>query len=109
MFILQKVKKPPNGFCTYLLFASAIILIFGGLFLHRISRIIKVKMNWIRVTTAEFSGKTAETGGITQIQVRSVRRQERSPPKATPKVYPSYYAKFQSIGYATYYLQSWNP
>ena len=28
MFILQKVNKPPYGFCTNLFFASAIILIF---------------------------------------------------------------------------------
>ena len=33
MFILQKVKNPPDGFFTNLFFASAIILIFCGLFL----------------------------------------------------------------------------
>ena len=32
-----------------------IILIFGGIFLHRLSRILKVKLNWIKVPTTEFS------------------------------------------------------
>ena len=32
IFILQKVKKPPYRFFTYLFFASSTNLIFGGLF-----------------------------------------------------------------------------
>ena len=31
-FILQKVKKPPDVFCTHLFFASERILIFVGIF-----------------------------------------------------------------------------
>ena len=32
IFILHKVKKPPDEFCNYTFFASAIILIFGVFF-----------------------------------------------------------------------------
>ena len=46
-----RVKKPPYGFCTHLFLASTIILISGGLFLHMISRILKLKLKWIRVPT----------------------------------------------------------
>ena len=61
MFILQTVTKPPYGFCTHLFFASGIILIFGGLFLHRISKIIKVKLNWLRVPTTESARQKCRT------------------------------------------------
>ena len=54
--ILQKVKKPPDGFYTCIFFASAIILIFGGLFLHRLSRLLKVNLKWIRVKTTDSAG-----------------------------------------------------
>ena len=109
MFILQKVKKPPNIFCTHLLFASAIIAISICLFLHRISRLIKVKLIWIRVTTAEFSRKASELGGRTQIKLISVIRQERSLPKTIPKLFPFYSAQFLRLEYTTDYLQKWNP
>ena len=57
IFILQKLKNPPYGFCNHLFFFSAIILIFGGLFLHRIYRLITVKLNWLRVTTTDLVKK----------------------------------------------------
>ena len=53
ILILQITKKPPDGFFTHLLFASTIILIFGGLFSHRISRLIKVNINCLSVPTTE--------------------------------------------------------
>ena len=53
--ILHKLKNPPDGFCTHLFFASSIILIFGGTFLYRISRILKVNLKWLRVQTTDFS------------------------------------------------------
>ena len=49
MFVLPKLKNPPDGFFTHLFFASAIILIFGGLFLHRLSMLLKFNPNRIRV------------------------------------------------------------
>ena len=52
--ILQKVKKPPDGFYTCIFFASAIILIFGGLFLHRLSRLLEVDIKWIRFLPTYF-------------------------------------------------------
>ena len=54
-FILQKVIKPPNLSCTRLLFESEIILIFSGIFLHRLSRILKINIKWMRVKKDYFS------------------------------------------------------
>ena len=55
IFILQKLKKPQDYFFTHLLFASEIILIFGGIFLHWVSRLLKIKLSWIRVPTTDFA------------------------------------------------------
>ena len=74
-FILPKVKKPPYGFFTHLLFESAIILIFGGFFLHWLSRIIKVKFECLRVPTTDFARQNTEPGGRIQIQVNIVGSQ----------------------------------
>ena len=46
-----KVKNPPDGIFTHILFSSEIILIFSGLFLHRLYRLLKVNIKWIRVPT----------------------------------------------------------
>ena len=54
-FILQKVKKPLERFFTDLIFDSAIILIFCGLFLYMFSRLLKVNINWIRVPTTNLT------------------------------------------------------
>ena len=51
------MKKPPYVFCTHILFASAIILIFGSLFLHSISKPLKFNPNWLRATTTYFARK----------------------------------------------------
>ena len=59
--ILQKVKKPPDEFFTNILFASEIILIFGGLFLHRLSRILKFKLKCLRMPKNDFSGQKFRT------------------------------------------------
>ena len=88
-----KMKKPTDTFCTHLFFASAIILIFGGLFLHRIPRLLKVNLNLIRAPTTDFSRKNAEPGGRIQIQVISFGRQKRSLPKDAPKIDPLFSAK----------------
>ena len=52
-FILQKAKKPPKR----LLFAPSIILIVGGLFLHKISRILKANLKCLRVPTTDSERK----------------------------------------------------
>ena len=57
---LTKLKKPPYGFSTHLFFDSAIMLIFGGLFLHRISRLLVVNINWISVARNFLQDKNAE-------------------------------------------------
>ena len=53
-FILQKLRNYPDVFYTHLLFASAIIQILSGVFLHRLSRIIKFNIKWVRLTTTYF-------------------------------------------------------
>ena len=98
----QKFNKPLDGFFTHLFFTSSNNLIFGGLFLHRLSRLLKLNFNCIRVPTTDFAKKKSEPGGRTQIQVCSVGRQDISLPKATPKIHPLFYVQFQNIGYPTY-------
>ena len=107
-FILQKTKKPPDRFFTHILFVSTTILIVGGIFFHSLSRIIKFNIKWIRVPTTDLARKKKEPGGITQIQVNPVGRQEISLSKYTPKTDPLYSAKFQRIGYFTCSLKDWN-
>ena len=55
MFILKKLKKPPDG-----LFYSSLLCLSNYpniwlLFLHRISRLLKFNINWIRVPTTYLS------------------------------------------------------
>ena len=57
----KKVKKPPDGFCTHFFFASSIILIFGGIFLDRLSRILRFNIKWLRVSTANLDRKNCRT------------------------------------------------
>ena len=61
IFTLQKVKNPPDGFCTHLFFASSVILIFGGILLHRFFRLLKFNLKWIRVPTIDFSRQKCRT------------------------------------------------
>ena len=61
MFVLPKLKNPPDGFFTHLFFVSEIILIFGGLFLHRLSRLLKVNINCIMVPTTDFARQKCRT------------------------------------------------
>ena len=46
---------------THIFFDSTIILIFEGLFLHRLSRILKVNLNWLRVPTTDFARQKFRT------------------------------------------------
>ena len=81
-----KVKNPPDGFCAHLIFALAIILIFRGLFLHTLYRLIKSKLNWLRVSTTDFERQIFRTRRQKQIEVNSVGRQERSLQNFTLKI-----------------------
>ena len=101
------MNKPQEVFFTRILYASEIILIFGGLFLHRLSRILKVNIYWIRVPTNEISIKNAKPVKRIQIKVISVRQQERITPKATPEI-EHFSAQFQIIQYYKYSLKEWN-
>ena len=63
MFILQKLKNPPNVFFTHLFFASAIIQIFSGLFLHRLYKLLRVNINWIRVPKPDVAKESQNQEG----------------------------------------------
>ena len=60
-FIVQKENKPRYGFCTRLCLSTSIILIFVGIFLDRLSKIIKFKLNWIMVSTPDFASQSRRT------------------------------------------------
>ena len=75
IFILQKVKKPTYGFCTRLFFVSTIIIICGGIFLHRLSILLKFKPKLIIFPTTYFARNNAEPGGRIYNQVNPVLRQ----------------------------------
>ena len=83
------MKKPIDRFYTHIYFAPSVILIFGGIFLHRISRLL-------------------EPGERNQNQKKQVESQDRILKNDTPKTNPVTTAKFQSIEYATYSPQEWN-
>ena len=89
----------------HLFFESATILIFSGIFLHRLYRIPKFKIKWIRVPTTEFSRKKQRTRRNKPNQLKPVGGKERSFPKATPKIDPLSTGIFQRIGYDKYSTQ----
>ena len=53
-FIIQTMKKPLDGLCNHILFASTLILIFKGIFIHNISRILIIKLKLLRVPIVYF-------------------------------------------------------
>ena len=56
-----KSNKTPYGICTNLFFASEIILIFGVLFSHSFSRVLKFKLYWLRIPTTDFKKQKCRT------------------------------------------------
>ena len=56
-----KLNKPLDVFCTHLLFSSGIILIFGGILLDRLSRMLKSKLKLIRMPTTDFARQKCRT------------------------------------------------
>ena len=58
IFIIKKQRSLQMDF-SHLLFYSAVILIFGGLFLHRLYRLLKFKFNWILVPKTDFAIKNS--------------------------------------------------
>ena len=87
-FIKKRLKKPPNGLCNLLLFASAKILIFGGLFIHRISRILKFKLNWLRVPTTDFARQKLTTMMENPCSSNVIWKARKNPSKGHPKNRP---------------------
>ena len=52
--ILKTANNIPDGFFTHLFFASAIILIFSGVFFHRLSRNLIFNIKWLKDPTNVF-------------------------------------------------------
>ena len=87
-FSLQKVKKPPDGFCTNIVFASETILIVGGLFLHKISRPLKANIKWIRVPRTEFKRQKYIDRRGNKNSSKSRWNARKKPPKGHTKNIP---------------------
>ena len=85
IFILQKVKKPLDLFCTHLFFASAIIIIFSRLCLHILSRLHKFKLNWSRVITTEFARQKFRTRRENPNSIKLVCKARNNRPKGHTK------------------------
>ena len=51
----NKVKNPPDEFCTHLFFDSAIILIFGGILLYKLYIVLKYNLKWFSVPKIDFA------------------------------------------------------
>ena len=102
------MNKPPYGFCAHLFFVSTIILIFGGLFLHRLYRLLKVKINCLRVSTTEFDRKKFRTRRYNPNPINLSWKARKNPPKGKTKNRPFFSAQFQRTGYVTHYLQERN-
>ena len=81
-FILQKVKKPPDLFCTHLFFDSAMIIIFIGLFLHHPYSIIKVNIGWLRVRTTDFSMQKCRTRSENSNSSKPSWKVRKKPPQS---------------------------
>ena len=107
-FILQKLKKPPDGLFANIFFASEIILNFSGIFLHRLSRILKFKINWLRVPTTNFSKQKCRTRRENPKSIKPSCKARKKTPKFHTKIYPLSTVQFQRIEYATYSLQYYN-
>ena len=90
-FILQKLNKPSDILCTHIFFASEIILIFSGVFVHRISRILKVNLKWIRVTAIDFSRQKHITRGGNPKSEKPSWKARNEPPKCHTKNRPFVY------------------
>ena len=94
-FILQKLKNPPDGFFTHLFFASAIILIFCGLFLYRLYRLLKSHPNLIRVPKTDSARKKCRTRTSNPNSSNPSWKARKNPPKGHTKNRPFFLKKFK--------------
>ena len=90
-----KVKNTPDEFYTHLFFASEIILIFGGLFLHSLYGLLKVKLNWIRVSKTEPARKKTRTRRDDKNSSKISWRARKKPPKGHTKNIPFFLHNFK--------------
>ena len=88
------MKNPPDEFCTHLFFASAIILIFGGLFLHILSRLIKFNTNCLRVPTTDFARQKYTTRRDNPNSSKLSWKVIKKPPKGHTKKIPFFMNNF---------------
>ena len=77
----KKLNKPPDGFCTHIFFDLAIILIFGGVSLYRLSSIIKVNLKWLRVPTTDFERQKCRTKSENSNSSKLIWKARKKPTK----------------------------
>ena len=93
-----KVKNPPDVFCTHIFFASKTILIFGGLFLNRLSGILRFDINWLRVPTTDFGGKKCRTRRDNPNSSKISWKSRKKPPKGHTKNGPIVFCTISNEG-----------
>ena len=99
---LQKAKKPPVVFCTHLFFASEIILIFIGLFLHRKFRLLKVNIKSLMVTTSDLAREKSKTRRENPNSIKLSLKSRKKHPKGHIRKYTLFSTQFQKMVYVTY-------
>ena len=88
------MNNPPYEFFTHLFFASEIILIFGGLFLHRIHILIRVIIDCISVPTNDFVKQKWITRGENPNSIQISWKARKRPTKVSTKNRPFVFCTF---------------
>ena len=81
-----KAKKSPDGFYTHVFFATTIILISGGLFLHHLSWIYRVKFKFMKAPIYEFSKEKCGTRTKQPKAEIPIWKARKKPPKGHTKI-----------------------
>ena len=80
-FKAMHMKTPPYGFCINILFASTIILIFTGIILNILSRILILKIKLLRVPTVHFEQNNCRNSRENTKSIIPSWKEGKKPPK----------------------------
>ena len=89
-----KLKKTQYGFFTQFFFALTIIIIFCGLLLNRVSRLLIVNIKWLGVPIVDFSKKRCRNKRYNPKSSKPSCNARNTPPKGRNKNRPFSYYKF---------------
>ena len=104
-----KIEETSRWIFTHIFFASANILIFGGLFYIGSSGYSSSIFNWIWVLTTDFAKQKYRTRRDNPNSSNPSWKARKKPPKGHTRNIPFFSAQFQRIGYTTCYIQEWDP